>query len=100
MIATLAAATILSLTSTSYCLTGTMADGTQTRPRSVAMNTLPLGSKIKLIKPRSFNGYRIFYVRDRIGYGSELDFWAPSCGQSMSWGRRPVTIKVLRTGRG
>lgn len=99
MIAALAAAAVLSLTSTSYCLNGTMADGTHTRPRSVAMNTLPLGSKIKLISPRTFNGYRIFYVRDRIGWGSQLDFWSPSCDKSQAWGRRPVKIAVLRRGR-
>lgn len=100
MIAALAASAVLSLTSTSYCLQGTMADGTYTRPRSVAMNTLPLGSKIKLISPRSFNGYRIFYVRDRIGWGSSLDFWSPSCAKSRQWGRRNVKIMVLRKGRG
>lgn len=84
--------------STSYCLRGTMADGSQTRAGSVAMNSLPLGSKIRLVGRRFF-GRRTFVVRDRIGYGSQLDFWAPSCSQSRQWGRRTVRFKVMRYGR-
>lgn len=86
--------------STSYCIRGKMADGTRTRNHSVAMNSLPLGSKIKLIKPRRFRGMRTFVVRDRIGHGSELDFWNPSCSHAThNWGRRTVTLKVIRRGR-
>jgi hypothetical protein len=78
--------------STSYCLQGKMSDGTQTRFRSVAMNTLPLGTRIQLIGPRdkTFFGLRRFVVRDRIAAYSELDFWHASCSASMTWGRRPV----------
>lgn len=76
-----------------------MADGTYTRRRSIAMNSLPLGTRIKLTGP-SYFGLRVFTVRDRIGWGSELDFWAPSCGQARSWGRRTVRFKVLTRPRG
>jgi len=79
--------------STSYCLSGTMADGSQVRWGSVASNWHPLGTRITLNGP-AFYGLRRFVVRDRIGYGSELDFWAPNCGQSFSWGRRTVTYKI------
>lgn len=86
--------------STSYCVRGKMADGTQTRNHSVAMNSLPLGSKIRLIRPRTFRGMRNFVVRDRIGHGSELDFWNPSCSHATGrWGRKTVKIKVIRRGR-
>jgi 3D (Asp-Asp-Asp) domain-containing protein len=80
------------VTSTSYCDTGTMADGSQTRNRSVAMNMLSLGTKILLVGPRSrtFYGLRRFVVRDHIGWGSQLDFWHRSCSASTTWGRRPV----------
>lgn len=87
-----------SANSTCYALRGTMADGSYTRHRSVAMNNLPLGSKIRLTG-RSFYGYRIFYVRDRIGWGSELDFWSASNSTCTSWGRRTVTYRVVRYGR-
>lgn len=76
-----------------------MSDGSYTRARSIAMNTLPLGSKIKLTGKRTFYGQRTFYVRDRIGWGSQLDFWHPSHSTCMRWGRRQVFYKVIRWGR-
>lgn len=84
--------------STSYCLSGTMADGTQVRHRSAAQNSLPLGSKIKLDRAGP-HGFRIWYVRDRIGHGSQLDFWSSRCSTSRNWGRRNVKFTVLRRGR-
>ncbi len=81
--------------STSYCLTGRMADGTQTRAGSVAMNRHPLGTRITLVGV-TFQGRRRFVVRDRIGWGSALDFWSPSCAQSRQWGRRVVRYKLSR----
>lgn len=90
-------APVQAVESTSYCLDGAMADGSHTRLRAVAMNGLRLGTRIRLIGPRSrtFFGLRIFYVRDRIGSGSELDFWHPSCATSRAWGRRPVRYQVM-----
>jgi len=99
MIAATAATVVLSLTSTSYCDNGLMADGSFTRPRSVAMNTLPFGSKINLVSPRSFYGLRYFVVRDRYGWGTQLDFWTSSCGRASAWGRRQVKVHVVRRGR-
>lgn len=84
--------------STSYCLKGRMADGTYTRARSVANNFLPLGSIIRTSRPGP-GGYRIYVVRDRIGHGSALDFWTPTCRQAFSWGRRTVKFIVVRYGR-
>lgn len=78
--------------STAYCLRGTMADGSYTRNGSVANNQYRLGTKLT-ISP-SPTGRRFFVVRDRIGYGSQLDFWVPSCGQARQWGRRSVTVRV------
>jgi 3D (Asp-Asp-Asp) domain-containing protein len=78
--------------STAYCLNGRMADGSQTRAGSVASNAYRLGTKLT-ISP-SPTGRRFFVVRDRIGYGSQLDIWVPSCGQARTWGRRSVTVRV------
>lgn len=78
--------------STSYCLRGMMADGTPTRPGSAAHNGLALGTHI-YITP-AFYGRRRFIVRDRIGWGTELDLWAPTCGASFAWGRRMVRLRV------
>src|SRR5436190_22279985 len=79
-----------SVSATSYCLRGTMADGTYTRHGSVANNFLPLGAKIKLLRPRSFHGRRYFHVRDRIGWGTQLDLWSPTCAQARRFGRQRV----------
>jgi hypothetical protein len=95
--ATATAAPLKVAASTSYCLNGRMADGTPTRPGSVAMNVHPLGTRIRLID-RLFMGRREFVVRDRIGSGSQLDFWAPDCGTSLWWGRRLVRYRVIGWG--
>ena len=99
MFTALAAAAVMSLGSTSYCLSGTMADGTQVRQRSVAVNNLPLGTHIELVKPKSFYGIRRFVVRDRIGYGSQIDFWHRDCSKSVKWGRKKVVIRVIKKAR-
>jgi 3D (Asp-Asp-Asp) domain-containing protein len=78
--------------STGYCLRGTMADGTYTRAGSVAQNGYPLGTRL-WITP-SPTGQRRFVVRDRIGWGTQLDFWTPTCGQAIAWGRRVVHVHV------
>lgn len=75
--------------STSYCLSGTMADGTGVRPGSAASNAHPLGTKIYTSRP--VFGLRRWTIRDRIGYGSQLDFWAPACSMSTAWGRRTIS---------
>ena len=91
MTALLASVAIVT-SSTAYCLTGTMADGSLTRARSVAHNGFPLGTRLS-ISP-SPTGRRRFVVRDRIGWGTELDFWLPSCLWARSWGRRVVHVRV------
>jgi len=88
--ALLAAAVIAG--STGYCLNGTMADGTWTRPGSVAHNGYPLGTRLTIAP--SPTGRRRFVVRDRIGWGTELDFWVSSCARAIAWGRRTVKVRV------
>jgi 3D (Asp-Asp-Asp) domain-containing protein len=76
--------------STAYCLIGTMADGSWTRDSSVAHNGFALGTRITVSPP--FRGHRRFVVRDRIGWGTELDFWTPTCASAFAWGRRVVRV--------
>lgn len=78
------------VTSTAYCLRGTMSDGTFTRPGSVAMNMVPLGTHIRV--SRSPTGRKYHTVRDHIGWGTQLDFWVPTCWQARAWGRRTVRV--------
>ena len=78
---------------TSYCLRGTMADGSYTRRRSIASNFLPMGTKIRLVG-RSFFGMRRFVVRDTGSalYDGHVDIWSDSCSRSIRWGRRPIAF--------
>lgn len=81
--------------STAYCLTGRMADGTYTRPRSAASNRHPLGTRITLTSRQAGpGGLRRYVIRDRIGYGSDLDLWTGSCATARAYGRRIVTYRL------
>lgn len=82
--------------STAYspCSSGTItASGQPTRWGYVAQNTLPLGTWIEL--RHAILGSRRFRVMDRIGWGSSLDVWMPSCAAATSYGRRVVHSRVL-----
>jgi 3D (Asp-Asp-Asp) domain-containing protein len=84
----------IAVVSTAYCLSGQMADGSQVRDGSVASNAYPLGSELE-IRP-SPTGRRYYRVRDRIGWGTQLDFWLPTCSAARAWGRRTVRIRRAR----
>lgn len=60
----------------------------------VANNFLALGTRILLDRP--VFGLRRFVVLDRIGWGSELDFYGPSEGACLAFGRERVGFTVLR----
>jgi 3D (Asp-Asp-Asp) domain-containing protein len=79
---------------TAYCLRGTMADGTYTRPGSAAHNGFALGTKITVRPAPWWHPSGQFVVRDRIGYGTDLDLWAPDCGTAILYGRRSVSVQV------
>jgi 3D (Asp-Asp-Asp) domain-containing protein len=80
---------------TSYCLSGTMANGKQVHKRAIAHNFLRPGTRIRLVG-RSFYGRRKFIVSDtgpalRDGH---FDIWSESCSKSMHWGSRPIKYKI------
>lgn len=82
--------------STAYCpgSSGTvMANGRHVHFGAVANNMLPLGTRIRMARP--VFGRRVFVVEDRIGWGSQLDIWMPSCRQALQWGRRTVAFRVI-----
>lgn len=83
----------VAVVSTAYCLSGVMSDGTYVRPGSVAENHLSLGTRIEVTA--SPTRRTLFTVRDRIGWGTELDFWVPSCSRAWLWGRRIVRLRVF-----
>jgi 3D (Asp-Asp-Asp) domain-containing protein len=78
---------------TAYCLRGRMANGEPVHWGAVAMNALPLGTRIRVERPIA--GRRRFTVKDRIGYGTELDVWRSSCAAAIGFGRRTVAYRVI-----
>lgn len=81
------------VSSTAYCLTGNMANGSPARRGAVAANRWPIGTRLR-VSPSPVG--EIVTVEDRIGSGSELDFALPGdCAGARAWGRRAVTVEVL-----
>lgn len=79
---------------TSYCLHGTMSDGTYTRERSAAANNLRLGTKIRITSKKSGpGGLRLYVIRDHIGSGTSLDLWTNSCRTAYNFGRHTLRYK-------
>lgn len=100
MTAWIASLIVASATAYSPCSSGTrMADGTATRFGSVAVNGLPLHTRIRLTHP--IEGRRTFVVRDRGGMRGrmDVDVWLASCRAAVVFGRRRVAYRVLH-GRG
>lgn len=90
-------------TAYSLCSSGSiMANGRHVRWGAVANNTLALGTRIKLGRPIAAHRAdgrlvhrRYFTVADRIGWGSQADFWMPRCADALRYGRRPVRFTVV-----
>lgn len=82
------------VSSTAYCLTGTMASGQRVYNGAVAMNGTPIGSRYQVLDgPRAGE---TFTVADRIGYGSSFDIAYPGdCKGASSYGRRTISIRPV-----
>lgn len=81
----------VAVVSTAYCLSGAMSDGSYVRDGSVASNQYPLGTVLQ-VEPAPTRR-RYWVVRDRIGWGTQLDFWRPACSGAFAWGRRVVRVR-------
>lgn len=80
---------------TAYCLHGRMADGSHTRPHSVAHNGLRLGTRIRLRHPAF--GLRNLVVRDTgpaLADG-HFDIWVANCNRAIRWGRRSIHYRIV-----
>lgn len=76
-------------TVTAYCYPGTTASGQHTHPGIAASNRFRFGQR--LFVP----GWGYVTVEDRIGHGTQLDLFTPSCRSARAWGRRHLTVTVL-----
>ena len=84
----------LTVSSTGYALRGRTATGIPTAPGVVAVDpsVIPLGTRM------SIPGYGIGIAADTGGAikGNTIDVWFPTTAQALQWGRRTVTITLLK----
>lgn len=82
------------VSSTAYCLTGTMASGRRVYWGAAAMNGTPLGSRYQVLDgPRAGE---TLTVEDRIGHGSAFDIAYPGdCRGATNYGRRTISIRPV-----
>lgn len=90
------------MSATMYCLRGAMRTGVRTRDGMAAGDprVLPLGSVVRVTHPDG-RPVGIFVIMDTGGAikGNKIDIYVDSCREAIRWGRRPVVIEVLDTGR-
>ena len=84
---------VLTLDSTSYCQSGTMADGQETYWGAAAGNEWPFGTRLKILTGRLAG--TVVTIADRIGWGSQLDVFSWSCDWSTRYGREMVEVEVV-----
>ncbi len=67
-----------------------MADGHHVHPGAAAGNRWPFGTRLRIVETG-----QIVTIEDRIGWGSDLDIWMPSCAQAITYGRREIEVQEL-----
>jgi len=82
-----------SASSTAYCDSGPTASGSGTYEGEVASNRHPIGTRLRITSGPQAG--REVSVQDRIGSGSELDFYMGSCSAAARYGRQQVHYEVL-----
>ncbi len=82
-----------SVNSTSYCQAGIMASGRETFDGAVAGNRWPLGTWLFVLSG-SHKGETV-QVLDRIGWGSQLDFFTRSCKRAWQYGRQQIKVEII-----
>lgn len=87
------AAAVLTLDSTSYCQAGIMADGQETYWGAAAGNEWPFGTRMRILTGRLAG--TVVTIADRIGWGSQLDIFSPSCAWSWWYGRERVSVEII-----
>ena len=92
----------MEMSSTMYCLKGSMRTGVRTRDGMAAGDpqVLPLGSVVRVSRPDgTFIG--IFVIMDTGGAinGNKIDLYVDSCAEAERWGRHPVVTEVLDIGK-
>jgi len=69
------------------------ASGTRVHDGTIAINTLPFGTKVKF--PEVF-GDKVFTVEDRMGSNHKADIWFPTREQALKFGAKKIKIEVVK----
>jgi 3D (Asp-Asp-Asp) domain-containing protein len=99
--AAIAAGTRLRFTATAYCKGTITASGAAARSGIAASDpgVLPLGSIIRVDgAPERHNGIYTVLDTGPAVQGRQLDLYMWSCYEALEFGRRPVTVTILRLG--
>lgn len=84
---------VWNVSSTSYCQSGTTSSGVHTYVGEVAGNIWPLGTRLYIVSGE--HAGETVTVLDRIGYGSQLDFYTPSCHDAIVYGREQIRVEGI-----
>ena len=86
-------------TAVAHSVEGKSADGSRSRPGTVAADpsVLPLGSRIRVRGAGKHSG--LYTVVDSGVKGNVIDIYVSSAGEARAFGRRKVQVEVLEKGR-
>jgi len=89
-------ADLLEFDATAYCIPGFTAAGIATRKGTIAADPriLPLGSVVHIRAGEYSGTYMVLDTGARIK-GRKIDIYMPNRREAMSFGRRPVRLKIL-----
>jgi 3D (Asp-Asp-Asp) domain-containing protein len=87
---------------TAYSIEGETASGATTREGIVAADpdVLPLGSRIHVSRAGAYSGVYVVHDTGRTIRGREIDLYLDGDAEAKRFGRRRVTVEVLRWGDG
>ena len=91
------------MTATAYCDRGATRSGAQAQTGVVAADPhhLPLGTRLRIIAPgQPHAGTYIVADTGSAIAGRDLDIFMPSCRRAKAFGKRIVTVLILKRGAG
>jgi 3D (Asp-Asp-Asp) domain-containing protein len=93
----------LRMTATAYCDKGATKSGVRAQTGVVAADPrrLPLGTTLRIVAPREAPA-GVYVVADTGSEitGRDLDIFMPSCARAKAFGKRSVTVRILKLGAG
>lgn len=85
------------VSSTAYCINGTMANGERTHDGAAAKNGVPFGTQYRVTS--GSRAGKVVTIKDRSRPGATgLDIWMSSCSEARRYGRQSVGIEQINGG--